>query len=127
MSERQTKQSPTVTEKPQRSSSAATEPTTGEPPKRRQDQPSRDRVDSPEKIEPGDREHGEGNYKASREYNEATEKFVKSGRVDAAAGNAAPESEEEAREMEAAERTGRERAQEEDPEISQPKQQGGRH
>ncbi len=29
--------------------------------------------------------YGEGNYKATREYNAATKKFVESGRVDAAA------------------------------------------
>ena len=39
------------------------------------------------------KEHGEGNYKASRQYNDATKKFVESGRVDEAARNAAPKSE----------------------------------
>ena len=36
--------------------------------------------------------HGEGNYQASREYNEATRDFVKSGRVEEAARRAAPAS-----------------------------------
>ena len=36
-------------------------------------------------------EYGEGNYKATREYNAATKKFVESGRVDAAARDAAPD------------------------------------
>ena len=35
-----------------------------------------------------DKEHGEGNYKASRKYNEATKKFVESGRVEEAARDA---------------------------------------
>jgi hypothetical protein len=47
--------------------------------------------------------YGEGNYKATREYNAATKKFVESGRVDAAARDAAPRSEQEAQEMKAAE------------------------
>ena len=48
-------------------------------------------------------EYGEGNYKASREYNEATKKFVESGRVDKAARDAAPRSPQEAQEMKVAE------------------------
>ena len=46
---------------------------------------------------------GEGNYQATRDYNAATRKFVKSGRVDAAARNAAPRSPKEAPEMQEAE------------------------
>ncbi len=49
-------------------------------------------------------ELGEGNYKASRDYNEATKKFVESGRVESAAKAAAPGSVDEAREMLNAER-----------------------
>ena len=60
-------------------------------------------------------EHGEGNYRASREYNEATRRFVKSGRVEDAAQQAAPGSKDEAAALEAAERAGRERARGEDP------------
>jgi hypothetical protein len=47
--------------------------------------------------------YGEGNYKATREYNAATKKFVESGRVDAAARDAAPRSPAEAQEMKQAE------------------------
>jgi hypothetical protein len=54
--------------------------------------------------------HGEGNYQASREYNEATRRFVKSGRVSDAARRAAPASRKEAAGLEDAERVGRERA-----------------
>jgi hypothetical protein len=49
-------------------------------------------------------ELGEGNYKASRDYNEATKKFVESGRVEAAAKAAAPRDAGEARELINAER-----------------------
>ena len=42
---------------------------------------------------------GEGNYEATRQYNEATKKFVQSGRVE----QAAPRSAKEAAEMKAAE------------------------
>ena len=48
-------------------------------------------------------EYGEGNYKATREYNAATKKFIESGRVEKAAHDAAPRSEQEAQEMKAAE------------------------
>jgi hypothetical protein len=58
---------------------------------------------------------GEGNYQASREYNEATERFAKSGRAKEAARGAAPHSAEEAAALEAAERAGRERARGGDP------------
>jgi hypothetical protein len=59
--------------------------------------------------------HGEGNYQASREYNEATRRFVKSGRVADAARRAAPASREEASGLADAERAGRERARGQDP------------
>ena len=63
------------------------------------------------------KEHGEGNYKASRQYNDATKKFVESGRVDEAAREARPASEAEAREMANAEAQARGRAKEEDPAL----------
>jgi hypothetical protein len=62
-------------------------------------------------------EHGEGNYKASRQYNDATKKFVESGRVEQAAQDAQPESEVEALEMANAVAEGRRRAKEEDPAL----------
>ena len=55
-----------------------------------------------------DRNQGEGNRDAARHYNEATEKFVKTGKVEEAARNAKDDPE--------AEKTGRERAKEFDPE-----------
>ena len=48
--------------------------------------------------------HGEGNYAASKQYNDATRNFVKSGRVDKAAHDAAPKSDADARQMQDAHR-----------------------
>ena len=64
-----------------------------------------------------DKEHGEGNYKASRDYNERTKRFIDSGKVDDAAQDAAPQSPEEAAEMQDAEDIGRSHAKEEDPAL----------
>lgn len=66
---------------------------------------------------PEDKEYGEGNYKASRQYNDATKKFVESGRVDQAARDAAPKSEQEAKELRDAEAEGKQHAKEEDPAL----------
>jgi hypothetical protein len=63
-------------------------------------------------------EHGEGNYKASRQYNEATKKFVESGRVEDAAREAAPHDAADAAQMDKAEAEGRRRAKEEDPALT---------
>jgi hypothetical protein len=70
--------------------------------------------------------HGEGNYQASREYNEATERFVEAGRVPGAARRAAPKSPAEAAELDEAERAGRERGRGEDPVDPVPAGPGGR-
>ena len=59
-------------------------------------------------------EHGEGNYRAGRRYNDATKSFVDRGEVEQAAGEAAPGSSEEASEMEAAEKEGRSHSKGED-------------
>ena len=61
-------------------------------------------------MKPEDKEHGEGNYKASKEYNDATKKFVDSGKVDDAAEKAKPKNDQEARELKQAEETGKSRA-----------------
>jgi hypothetical protein len=66
----------------------------------------------------GDKQYGEGNYAASRDYNERTKQFVESGRVEQAAKDAAPKNEREAKEMKEAEREGRRPMREEDPEIN---------
>ena len=65
-----------------------------------------------------DNVHGEGNYEASRKYNDATKKFVQSGKVEQAAHAAAPASDAEALQMAAAEAEGRSRAKEEDPALT---------
>jgi len=50
---------------------------------------------------------GEGSYSGSKDYNERTKKFVQSGKVDKAAHDAEPKSEEEKRALEEAERVGK--------------------
>lgn len=55
-------------------------------------------------------QYGEGNYKATRDYNKGLEDHMKHHDVEREARDAAPRSEEEARQMEEAERAGRERA-----------------
>jgi hypothetical protein len=63
------------------------------------------------------KEYGEGNYKASREFDEAERAFVESGKVEESARNAAPKSDAEKQEMLAAEEKARRRAKEEDPAL----------
>ena len=64
-----------------------------------------------------DNVHGEGNYEASRKYNEATRKFAESGKVDKAARDAAPTSDADALQMAAAEAEGKRHAKGEDPAL----------
>jgi len=53
---------------------------------------------------------GEGSYSGTKDYNERTKKFVESGKVDKAAHEAEPKSEEEKQAMQKAERIGKQRA-----------------
>ena len=53
---------------------------------------------------------GEGSYSGTKDYNERTKKFVQSGKVDQAAQDAEPKSEEERQAMQKAERIGKQRA-----------------
>jgi len=53
---------------------------------------------------------GEGSYSGTKDYNERTKKFVQSGKVDQAAQDAEPKSEEEKQAMQKAERIGKQRA-----------------
>ena len=81
------------------------------------------------RSEPGaskDDVHGEGNYKASREFDEAEREFVQSGKLDEGIRNAAPRSEAEKREMEEAEEQARRRAKEEDPALLKKPPEGNR-
>jgi hypothetical protein len=64
--------------------------------------------------------YGEGNYEASRQFNESSRKFVESGRVEQAARDAAPKNEREAAEMKQAERAALLRAKETDPAVQEP-------
>lgn len=50
---------------------------------------------------------GEGNYTAAKEYDDATRNFIKKGKVEEAARNAAPKNAQEEREMQEAEEKGR--------------------
>jgi len=65
---------------------------------------------------------GEGSYSGSKEYNQRTEKFVKSGKVEQAARDAEPKSEEEKQAMQKAERIGKQHAKGEDPALRKKKQ-----
>lgn len=64
--------------------------------------------------------HGEGNYEASRRYYDDTKKFVESGRVDAAAREAAPKTPAEAAEMRQAEEAALLRAKGTKPPVKEP-------
>ena len=63
---------------------------------------------------------GEGSYSGTKDYNERTKDFVDSGKVDEAARSAKPQSEEEAHQMQKAERIGKQHAKGEDPALQQP-------
>jgi hypothetical protein len=73
-------------------------------------------------MERKDKVEGEGSYSGSKDYNERTRKFVDSGKVDEAARQAAPQSEEEKQAMQKAERMGKQHMKGEDPALKDPKQ-----
>lgn len=73
--------------------------------------------DGIDRQQQGQNVHGEGNYDASRKYNEATKAFANSGRVEPAARAAAPSDAADAREMANAEAEGRRHAKGEDPAL----------
>jgi hypothetical protein len=60
---------------------------------------------------------GEGNYDAAKEFDQAEEKFVKSGKVEQAARDAEPKDIQEQKEIERAEEEGKKRAKDEDPQL----------
>jgi len=60
---------------------------------------------------------GEGNYEATRKYNEGLRRFIRSGRVGQAARDAAPTTDADELQMAAAETEGKRRAKEEDPAL----------
>lgn len=57
-----------------------------------------------------DKVEGEGSYSGTKDYNQRTKKFIDAGKVDEAAREAEPVSEQEKHEMQKAERLGKERA-----------------
>jgi hypothetical protein len=61
-------------------------------------------------VERKDKVEGEGSYSGTEDYNRRTEKFIKSGKVEEAAEAAKPQSEQEAEEMQNAERIGKQKA-----------------
>ena len=67
-----------------------------------------------------DNVHGEGNYEATRQYNTATKKFIEAGKVEQAARDAEPRSQQEAQEMKQAEQAALLRAKEKPPAVKEP-------
>jgi hypothetical protein len=63
------------------------------------------------------KEHGEGNYQASKEYGKRVRSFVRSADVERAAKEAEPRNPDEARELAEAESRGRKRSKGEDPSL----------
>ena len=57
-----------------------------------------------------DKVEGEGSYSGTKDYNQRTKKFIDSGKVDEAADEAAPKTEQEADEMQKAEGIGKQKA-----------------
>ena len=57
-----------------------------------------------------DEVEGEGSYTGTKDYNQRTKKFIDAGKVDEAARDAEPASEQEKHEMQKAERLGKQRA-----------------
>ena len=57
-----------------------------------------------------DKVEGEGSYSGTKDYNQRTKKFIDAGKVDEAARDAEPKSEEERHAMQKAERLGKQRA-----------------
>ena len=64
--------------------------------------------------------HGEGNYQATRDYNERTKDYLQSADVEKDAKQAAPRNEREAREMQKAEQQGKQHAKGKSQEKSSP-------
>lgn len=63
---------------------------------------------------------GEGDYKAARRYNDATQEFIQRNDVEEVARDAEPASPAESQQLERAEQRGRERAMDEDSLLDHP-------
>jgi hypothetical protein len=70
---------------------------------------------------PQDQIQGEGDYVAGRRYDKAAREFAESGKVEPAARDAAPGSDEEAEQMQQAEQAGKSHAKGEDPLLRKPR------
>ncbi len=79
------------------------------------DQPFREDRDTDQQF--AEKEYGEGNYKAAKEYDDATRDFIRAGRVEGAARDAEPRTGQEARDMADAEARGRMRSKGEDAPV----------
>jgi hypothetical protein len=71
-----------------------------------------------------DQVQGEGDYEAGRRYDKASRDFAESGRVEPAAHDAAPESEQEAKELDRAEQEGKSHSKGEGPLVSNKRNAG---
>jgi|RhiMethySRZTD1v2_1073278.scaffolds.fasta_scaffold246278_3 hypothetical protein len=69
----------------------------------------------PKEASAPESEFGEGNYKATRAYNDGLRKHLETSDVEREARDAAPRSKDEERDMERAEETGRSRARDTEP------------
>ena len=91
-------------------------------PKGKSEAPTQQQQQQPQSGE--GQQYGEGNYKAARDYNRGLKDHVEHHDIEKEARDAAPQSEQEANEMEDAERVGRERARgpsakdEDDPNVN---------
>ena len=68
--------------------------------------------------QPGQQIQGEGDYEAGRRYDKAAHEFAQSGKVERAAQDAAPGSDEEAEKMQQAEQAGKSHSKGEGPLVS---------
>ena len=66
-------------------------------------------------MKKGDKVHGEGNYKAAKEFDDAQKAFVQSGRVEEAARGVAPKSNADAKELLKAEELAKRRSKDRNP------------
>jgi hypothetical protein len=66
-------------------------------------------------MKKADKVHGEGNYRAAKEFDDAQKAFVQSGRVEEAARGAAPKSKAEAEELIRAEELAKSRSKDRNP------------
>jgi len=79
---------------------------------------------TPKEQAQGEGVQGEGDYAAGRRYDKAAREFAESGKVEPAAHDAAPTSDEEAAELERAENEGKSHSKGEGPLVSKQRKSG---